>query len=249
MPESRCGSPPSLPLCIPVSPARPPTPQSPILHAASRLPGAQTWRQSCPLTGAGWDRRYVLWAGEGGWRMTQAAPHRPVCPPTEDSCTPPFKFQACGSPCASLCATHRSHQLCQDLPPCQPGCYCPEVRGGARGVAPGAGGPLSTAPHLLCSTTPQRPLSSRTSGLGASQQPFALPVALCASLHSAARVRALCARCAPSVGRARYGVRVHRCCLTARSVCPLLHRGCWSRLGAVSPQSSVAASTSQEELG
>ncbi|XP_008064182.1 SCO-spondin [Carlito syrichta] len=44
----------------------------------------------------------------------------------EDSCTPPFEFQACGSPCAGLCATHLSHQLCQDLPPCQPGCYCPK---------------------------------------------------------------------------------------------------------------------------
>ncbi|XP_039109837.1 SCO-spondin-like [Hyaena hyaena] len=45
---------------------------------------------------------------------------------SEDSCTPPFEFQACGSPCAGLCATHLSHRLCQDLPPCQPGCYCPE---------------------------------------------------------------------------------------------------------------------------
>ncbi|KAK2096858.1 hypothetical protein P7K49_025892 [Saguinus oedipus] len=46
------------------------------------------------------------------------------CP--EDSCTPPFEFQACGSPCAGLCATHLNRQLCQDLPPCQPGCYCPK---------------------------------------------------------------------------------------------------------------------------
>ncbi|XP_008583107.1 PREDICTED: SCO-spondin, partial [Galeopterus variegatus] len=45
---------------------------------------------------------------------------------SEDSCTPPFQFQACGSPCSGLCATHLSHQLCQDLPPCQPGCYCPK---------------------------------------------------------------------------------------------------------------------------
>ncbi|KAF5918971.1 hypothetical protein HPG69_016344 [Diceros bicornis minor] len=45
---------------------------------------------------------------------------------SEDSCTPPFEFQACGSPCARLCATHLSRGLCQDLPPCQPGCYCPE---------------------------------------------------------------------------------------------------------------------------
>uniref|UniRef100_A0A8D0TL61 SCO-spondin n=1 Tax=Sus scrofa TaxID=9823 RepID=A0A8D0TL61_PIG len=45
---------------------------------------------------------------------------------SEDGCTPPFEFQACGSPCASLCATHLSRRLCQDLPPCQPGCYCPQ---------------------------------------------------------------------------------------------------------------------------
>ncbi|XP_070371679.1 SCO-spondin isoform X2 [Equus asinus] len=45
---------------------------------------------------------------------------------SEDSCTPPFEFHACGSPCAGLCATHLSRGLCQDLPPCQPGCYCPE---------------------------------------------------------------------------------------------------------------------------
>ncbi|KAG8508993.1 LOW QUALITY PROTEIN: SCO-spondin, partial [Galemys pyrenaicus] len=45
---------------------------------------------------------------------------------SEDGCTPPFEFQACGSPCAGLCATHLSRQLCQDLPPCQPGCYCPQ---------------------------------------------------------------------------------------------------------------------------
>ncbi|XP_037691794.1 SCO-spondin-like [Choloepus didactylus] len=43
-----------------------------------------------------------------------------------DSCPPPFEFQACGSPCTGLCATHQHHQLCQDLPPCQPGCYCPQ---------------------------------------------------------------------------------------------------------------------------
>ncbi|XP_016050982.1 PREDICTED: SCO-spondin [Miniopterus natalensis] len=45
---------------------------------------------------------------------------------SEDSCTPPFEFRACGSPCTGLCATHLNPQLCQDLPPCQPGCYCPE---------------------------------------------------------------------------------------------------------------------------
>ncbi|GAB1290783.1 SCO-spondin [Apodemus speciosus] len=45
---------------------------------------------------------------------------------SEDSCPAPFEFQSCGSPCAGLCATHLSHRLCQDLPPCQPGCYCPK---------------------------------------------------------------------------------------------------------------------------
>ncbi|XP_017177065.1 SCO-spondin isoform X4 [Mus musculus] len=45
---------------------------------------------------------------------------------SEDSCPPPFEFQSCGSPCAGLCATHLNHRLCQDLPPCQPGCYCPK---------------------------------------------------------------------------------------------------------------------------
>ncbi|KAI4585199.1 hypothetical protein MJG53_006733 [Ovis ammon polii x Ovis aries] len=45
---------------------------------------------------------------------------------SEDSCAPPFEFQACGSPCTGLCATYLSPRLCQDLPPCQPGCYCPE---------------------------------------------------------------------------------------------------------------------------
>ncbi|KAJ1063464.1 hypothetical protein K5549_021073, partial [Capra hircus] len=45
---------------------------------------------------------------------------------SEDSCVPPFEFQACGSPCTGLCATYLSPRLCQDLPPCQPGCYCPE---------------------------------------------------------------------------------------------------------------------------
>ncbi|CAK7295104.1 SSPO [Vulpes lagopus] len=50
----------------------------------------------------------------------------PVSNCSEDSCPPPFEFQACGSPCTGLCATYLSHGLCQNLPPCQPGCYCPE---------------------------------------------------------------------------------------------------------------------------
>ncbi|KAM8818088.1 LOW QUALITY PROTEIN: SCO-spondin-like [Rhynchonycteris naso] len=45
---------------------------------------------------------------------------------SEESCMPPFEFQACNSPCTGLCATHWSCQLCQDLQPCQPSCYCPE---------------------------------------------------------------------------------------------------------------------------
>ncbi|XP_044534907.1 SCO-spondin-like [Gracilinanus agilis] len=47
-------------------------------------------------------------------------------PCQEESCEPPFEFQTCGSPCAGLCATHQHPGLCQDLAPCQPGCYCPK---------------------------------------------------------------------------------------------------------------------------
>ncbi|XP_045352374.1 SCO-spondin-like [Leopardus geoffroyi] len=69
-------------------------------------------------------------AGTGaGPPCTRLDGHFRPCPLgncSEDSCTPPFEFQACGSPCAGLCATHLSRRLCQDLPPCQPGCYCPE---------------------------------------------------------------------------------------------------------------------------
>nr|XP_045016023.1 SCO-spondin [Jaculus jaculus] len=50
----------------------------------------------------------------------------PISNCSEDSCPPPFEFQSCGSPCAGLCATYLSLRLCQDLPPCQPGCYCPK---------------------------------------------------------------------------------------------------------------------------
>ncbi|KAF7482827.1 hypothetical protein GHT09_005846 [Marmota monax] len=73
--------------------------------------------------------------GPAPGRMAEGPPctrldgHFRPCPTgscSEDSCTPPFEFQACGSPCTGLCATHLSRQLCQDLPPCQPGCYCPK---------------------------------------------------------------------------------------------------------------------------
>ncbi|XP_042533232.1 SCO-spondin-like [Dipodomys spectabilis] len=67
-------------------------------------------------------------AGEGA-PCTRLDGHFRPCPISncsEDGCTPPFEFQACGSPCAGLCTTHLRGQLCQDLPPCQPGCYCPK---------------------------------------------------------------------------------------------------------------------------
>ncbi|KAM6201811.1 SCO-spondin-like [Rhynchocyon petersi] len=66
---------------------------------------------------------------EEGTPCTQLNGHFRPCPLnncSEDSCTPPFGFQACGSPCTGLCATHLQGQLCQGLPSCQPGCYCPE---------------------------------------------------------------------------------------------------------------------------
>lgn len=82
-------------------------------------------------------------SGFGGAEGVSGLHPPPACLPlpAEDSCMPPFEFQACGSPCTGLCATYLSPQLCQDLPPCQPGCYCPEVKGGARGDAAGEGVP------------------------------------------------------------------------------------------------------------
>ncbi|XP_048069099.1 SCO-spondin [Ursus arctos] len=80
----------------------------------------QRYRHQHPAPGA-------VGAGAGS-PCTRLDGHFRPCPVancSEDSCTPPFEFQACGSPCAGLCATHLSHQLCQDRPPCQPGCYCP----------------------------------------------------------------------------------------------------------------------------
>uniref|UniRef100_A0ABM5GM22 SCO-spondin n=1 Tax=Pogona vitticeps TaxID=103695 RepID=A0ABM5GM22_9SAUR len=44
---------------------------------------------------------------------------------SESSCEAPFEFRECGSPCDSLCSTLRHPELCQDLPRCLPGCYCP----------------------------------------------------------------------------------------------------------------------------
>ncbi|XP_068939311.1 SCO-spondin-like [Petaurus breviceps papuanus] len=86
---------------------------------------------------------------------------------SEESCEPPFEFKACGSPCAGLCATHQHAGLCQDLAPCQPGCYCPkgllEQAGGCvppehcnclLGSSNGVGEPQTLAPgeylHLGC---------------------------------------------------------------------------------------------------
>ncbi|XP_063157945.1 SCO-spondin-like [Candoia aspera] len=45
---------------------------------------------------------------------------------SESSCDAPFEFQACGSPCDSHCSTRKHPELCQDIPRCLPGCYCPQ---------------------------------------------------------------------------------------------------------------------------
>ncbi|XP_015268441.1 PREDICTED: SCO-spondin [Gekko japonicus] len=45
---------------------------------------------------------------------------------SESSCEAPFEFQECGSPCDSLCSTLQHPELCQDIPRCLPGCYCPQ---------------------------------------------------------------------------------------------------------------------------
>ncbi|XP_064364124.1 SCO-spondin-like [Dromaius novaehollandiae] len=42
------------------------------------------------------------------------------------SCQPPFEYRPCGSPCAGLCSTRQHPELCADLPPCLPGCFCPQ---------------------------------------------------------------------------------------------------------------------------
>ncbi|XP_056407686.1 SCO-spondin-like [Hyla sarda] len=44
---------------------------------------------------------------------------------SESSCPPPFTFSPCGSPCTRLCSSRHRSDGCQDLPTCQPGCYCP----------------------------------------------------------------------------------------------------------------------------
>ncbi|XP_074051346.1 SCO-spondin-like [Macrotis lagotis] len=86
---------------------------------------------------------------------------------SEENCEPPFEFQACGSPCAGLCASRQRAGFCQDLAPCQPGCYCPkgllEQAGGCvlpeqchclLGPSDGVGEPQTVAPgehlHLGC---------------------------------------------------------------------------------------------------
>ncbi|XP_075117575.1 SCO-spondin-like [Leptodactylus fuscus] len=45
---------------------------------------------------------------------------------SESSCSPPFIFSPCGSPCHSLCSSKHRADDCQDLPTCHPGCYCPQ---------------------------------------------------------------------------------------------------------------------------
>ncbi|KAM9651443.1 SCO-spondin-like [Trichechus inunguis] len=87
-------------------------------RCSCRVPIQQRSRHQVPAPGGG-----------EGTPCTRLDGHFRPCPPSncsEDSCAPPFEFRACGSPCAGLCATHLQGQLCQDLPPCQPGCYCPE---------------------------------------------------------------------------------------------------------------------------
>ncbi|XP_068790174.1 SCO-spondin-like [Struthio camelus] len=42
------------------------------------------------------------------------------------SCQPPFEYRPCGSPCAGLCASRQHPELCAELPPCLPGCFCPQ---------------------------------------------------------------------------------------------------------------------------
>ncbi|KAJ7322393.1 hypothetical protein JRQ81_018680, partial [Phrynocephalus forsythii] len=44
---------------------------------------------------------------------------------SESTCEAPFEFRECGSPCDSLCSTLRRPELCQTIPRCLPGCYCP----------------------------------------------------------------------------------------------------------------------------
>ncbi|XP_005404818.1 PREDICTED: SCO-spondin [Chinchilla lanigera] len=96
-------------------------------RCSCQVPVQQRYRHQGPAPGR---------AAEGP-PCTRLDGHFRPCPIgncSEDSCTPPFEFQACGSACAGLCATHQSLHLCQDLPPCQPGCYCP------RGLLEQAGG-------------------------------------------------------------------------------------------------------------
>ncbi|XP_006887346.1 PREDICTED: SCO-spondin [Elephantulus edwardii] len=122
-------------------------------RCSCRVPVQQRYRHQEPAPGALEDVP-----------CTQLNSHFRPCPLStcsEDSCTPPFEFRACGSPCTALCATRLQGQLCQDLPPCQSGCYCPEglleqagacvpleqcrcvhIPGGAPGLALAPGGRL-----------------------------------------------------------------------------------------------------------
>ncbi|KAM9163493.1 LOW QUALITY PROTEIN: SCO-spondin-like [Pangshura tecta] len=53
---------------------------------------------------------------------------------SEASCEPPFEFQECGVPCASLCSTLQRQELCTATPSCLPGCYCPQGLVAQRGA-------------------------------------------------------------------------------------------------------------------
>uniref|UniRef100_H9GNM8 SCO-spondin n=1 Tax=Anolis carolinensis TaxID=28377 RepID=H9GNM8_ANOCA len=71
---------------------------------------------------------------------------------SESSCEPPFEFQSCGSPCDGHCSTRRHPELCQDIPRCLPGCYCPpgQVEQNGACVPPS----LCSCIHLSQSGTP-----------------------------------------------------------------------------------------------
>ncbi|XP_043922260.1 SCO-spondin-like [Protopterus annectens] len=42
------------------------------------------------------------------------------------SCTPPFEYKECGTPCFSQCSSLQKAVTCKDSEQCLPGCYCPE---------------------------------------------------------------------------------------------------------------------------
>ncbi|XP_069066851.1 SCO-spondin-like [Pleurodeles waltl] len=77
---------------------------------------------------------------------------------SESSCQLPFEFHPCGTPCLGLCATHQQEDMCQDMPECLPGCYCPQglVEQNGECVPPSECGCV----HFILSngTTPAPPL-------------------------------------------------------------------------------------------